>query len=78
MATIQMYTTASCGYCMAAKGWLARKGFTEIDEVRVDLSPERRDEMIARTHTRHARLPRQRPDTTLGKRSVKAGRLRCR
>lgn len=52
MATIQMYTTASCGYCMAAKGWLARKGYTEIDEVRVDLSPERRDEMIARTQRR--------------------------
>jgi glutaredoxin 3 len=47
-----MYTSASCGYCMAAKGLLARKGYTEIDEVRVDLLPGRRDEMIERTRRR--------------------------
>jgi glutaredoxin 3 len=52
MPTIQMYTSASCGYCMAAKGLLARKGYTEIDEVRVDLLPGRRDEMIERTRRR--------------------------
>jgi glutaredoxin 3 len=52
MATIQMYTTASCGYCVAAKSLLARKGYTEIEEIRVDLSPERRAEMIERTRQR--------------------------
>lgn len=52
MATIQMYTTAACPYCVAAKGLLARKGFTAIDEVRVDLDPGRRDEMIERTRRR--------------------------
>ncbi len=52
MPTIQIYTTAHCGYCVAAKGLLARKGFTDIEEVRVDLAPDRRDEMIARTRRR--------------------------
>jgi glutaredoxin 3 len=52
MPTIQMYTTASCGYCVAAKSLLARKGYTEIEEIRIDLSPERRDEMIERTRRR--------------------------
>ncbi|HWS27033.1 MAG TPA: glutaredoxin 3 [Xanthomonadales bacterium] len=52
MATIQMYTTAVCPYCIAAKGLLARKGFTSIDEIRVDLNPALRDEMIARTRLR--------------------------
>lgn len=52
MATIQIYTAASCGYCMAAKGLLARKGYTDIEEIRVDLSPARRDEMIERSRRR--------------------------
>ena len=52
MATIQMYTTAICPYCMAAKGLLARKGHTAIEEIRVDLNPAQRDEMIQRTHRR--------------------------
>lgn len=52
MATIQMYTTAICPYCMAAKGLLARKGHTAIEEIRVDLNPAQRDEMIQRTQRR--------------------------
>ncbi len=52
MAKIQMYTTAVCPYCIAAKGLLSRKGFTEIEEIRVDQNPALRDEMIARTRLR--------------------------
>lgn len=52
MATIQMYTTAVCPYCIAAKGLLARKGYSAIEEIRVDLNPSLRDEMIARTRLR--------------------------
>lgn len=52
MATIQMYTTAVCPYCIAAKGLLARKGFTTIEEIRVDQNPALRDEMITRTRLR--------------------------
>ena len=47
-----MYLTASCGFCRAALRLLERKGVTDIDLVRVDLDPERRREMEARTGRR--------------------------
>lgn len=51
MATIEIYTTPSCGYCHAAKRLLSAKGasFTEIDLAR---SPERRPEMEQRSRRR--------------------------
>lgn len=52
MAKIEMYTTAVCPYCVAAKGLLARKGVTQMEEIRVDLSPARRDEMMSRSKRR--------------------------
>ena len=36
--TITVYTTATCGYCHAVKGWLRQKGITYIER-RVDLNP---------------------------------------
>ncbi|MCB1600468.1 MAG: glutaredoxin 3 [Xanthomonadales bacterium] len=52
MAKIEMYTTAICPYCVAAKGLLSRKGATQIEEIRVDLSPQRREEMLTRSQRR--------------------------
>jgi len=54
MPKIEMYTTATCPYCLRAKALLARKGFAQdvIDEIRIDLAPERQSEMIARTGRR--------------------------
>lgn len=52
MPKIQIYTTAACGYCTAAKGYLTRKGATAIEEIRVDLDPLLRDEMLARAQRR--------------------------
>lgn len=49
---VEMYTTAVCPFCVRAKQLLAQKGVSAIDEIRVDLSPERRDEMMARTGRR--------------------------
>ena len=49
---VLMYTTAVCPYCIRAKQLLAARGVTAIDEVRVDLDPERRDEMMSRTGRR--------------------------
>lgn len=47
MKPVTIYTTPTCGYCMAAKRLLTRKGvaFTEID---VAGDPERRREMMDR------------------------------
>lgn len=49
---ILMYTTAVYPYCVRAEGLLRRKGVTEIEKVRVDLDPVRRDEMIEMTGRR--------------------------
>lgn len=45
--TITLYTSAMCGYCVAAKNLLKSKGLT-WNEVRVDIDPDRRAEMLAR------------------------------
>jgi glutaredoxin 3 len=47
-----MYTTQTCPYCNAAKAILARKGFAIDEEIRIDLDPARREEMMARTQRR--------------------------
>lgn len=49
---VLMYTTAVCPYCVRAQGLLNRKGVTDIEKVRIDLDPEKRDEMMARTGRR--------------------------
>ena len=45
---ITLYTSAMCGYCVAAKNFLKSKGVA-WDEVRVDLQPQERARMIERT-----------------------------
>lgn len=52
MAHILMYSTGICPYCIRAERLLTEKGITEIEKVRVDLDPSRRDEMIAKTQRR--------------------------
>ncbi len=51
-APVLMYTTAVCPYCIRAKQLLAARGVGEIEEVRIDLDPARRDEMMQRTGRR--------------------------
>lgn len=48
MNHIEMYTTAICPYCIAAKNFLARKGLA-VEEIRVDIDASRRTEMIEKT-----------------------------
>lgn len=48
MNRIEMYTTAICPYCVAAKNFLGRKGLA-IEEIRVDTDPARRTEMVEKT-----------------------------
>lgn len=52
MKKVLMYSTAVCPYCIRAEALLKSKGVTEIEKIRVDLDPSRRDEMLARTHRR--------------------------
>ena len=45
---ITVYSSAMCGYCVAAKNFLKSKGLG-WHEIRVDLHPEERTRMVART-----------------------------
>lgn len=49
---ILMYSTAVCPYCIRAEALLKRKGIADIEKVRIDLDPSRRDEMMSRTGRR--------------------------
>lgn len=48
MAKIEMYATANCPYCVRAEALLKRKGVTDIEKIRVDLDPAKRQEMETR------------------------------
>ncbi len=50
MATVVMYATAVCPYCVRAEQLLRRKGVTDIEKIRIDLEPERREEMLAKSN----------------------------
>ena len=52
MAKILMYSTGVCPFCLMAERLLKSKGVAEIEKVRVDLEPERRQEMMERTGRR--------------------------
>ena len=51
-AKVTMYCTAVCPYCVRAEQLLRQRGVADIDKVRIDDDPARRDEMIARTGRR--------------------------
>lgn len=52
MAKVTMYTTGVCPYCQMAERLLKSKGVAEIDKIRVDTDPARREEMMKRTGRR--------------------------
>jgi glutaredoxin 3 len=53
MSRIEIYTTAICPYCVAAKNFLKQRGLT-WEELRVDIEPARREEMLARSGGRRS------------------------
>ena len=52
MAKVLMYTTAVCPFCLMAERLLKAKGIEAIEKIRVDLEPDRRQEMMSRTGRR--------------------------
>ena len=52
MAKVVMYATGVCPFCLMAERLLKSKGVGEIEKIRVDLEPARRQEMMERTGRR--------------------------
>jgi glutaredoxin 3 len=52
MAKVMMYSTGVCPFCLMAERLLKSKGIEQIEKVRVDLEPQRRQEMMERTGRR--------------------------
>jgi len=52
MAAVVMYCTALCPYCRSAERLLADKGVRDVQRIRVDLDPSRREEMLRRSGRR--------------------------
>ena len=52
MQTVKIYTTGTCPYCIHAKQLLRQRGVTELNEVRVDMLPDERQNMMAITGRR--------------------------
>lgn len=52
MQTVKIYTTGSCPYCIHAKQLLKARGVTDLDEIRVDMVPAERQQMMNLTGRR--------------------------
>jgi glutaredoxin 3 len=52
MQAVKMYTTLVCPFCIRAKQLLKARGVENIDEVRVDLQPDERANMMQITGRR--------------------------
>lgn len=52
MATVTMYCTAVCPYCVRAEMLLKQRGVTEIQKIRIDQDPSQRAIMMERTGRR--------------------------
>jgi glutaredoxin 3 len=52
MKPVKMYTTQVCPFCIRAKALLKQRGVDVIDEIRIDLDPAQRQQMMAITGRR--------------------------
>jgi glutaredoxin 3 len=52
MNPVRMYTTQVCPFCLRAKALLKQRGVAAIDEIRIDLDPVQRQQMMQLTGRR--------------------------
>ena len=52
MKPVTLYGTGVCPYCIRAEQLLKSRGVEKIDKIRIDLDPQRRDEMMSKTGRR--------------------------
>jgi glutaredoxin 3 len=51
-ATVTMYSTVVCPYCVRAEQLLKERGVTTIEKILIDSDPIKREEMMTRTGRR--------------------------
>jgi glutaredoxin 3 len=51
MHKVEIYSSANCAYCLAAKNFLKQKGL-DYTEIRIDTDPAEREKMMARAQRR--------------------------
>ncbi|HEX3895287.1 MAG TPA: glutaredoxin 3 [Rudaea sp.] len=51
MPKVEIYSSANCAYCLAAKNFLKQKGL-DYAEIRIDTDPAEREKMMARAQRR--------------------------
>jgi glutaredoxin 3 len=51
-AHVKMYSSGVCPYCSMAERLLKSKGVEDIEKIRIDLDPEQRADMMAKTGRR--------------------------
>jgi glutaredoxin 3 len=52
MNPVKMYTTQVCPFCIRAKALLKQRGVEQIEEIRIDLLPDARAQMMEITGRR--------------------------
>ncbi len=52
MLPVKMYTTEVCPFCIRAKALLKQRGVESIEEIRIDLDPDQRRQMMELTGRR--------------------------
>ena len=52
MQAVKMYTTQVCPFCIRAKAVLKQRGVEQIEEIRIDLDAQARQEMMQSTGRR--------------------------
>ena len=52
MSKVTMYSTGICPFCVMAERLLKSKGVADIEKIRVDVDPSKRDEMMRKTGRR--------------------------
>ena len=52
MNPVRMFTTQFCPFCVRAKALLKQRGVEVIDEIRIDIQAEQRDQMVRLTGRR--------------------------
>ena len=52
MKPVRMYTTQVCPFCLRAKALLKQRGVEQIEEIRIDIDPDQRRQMMTLTGRR--------------------------